>query len=52
VDDDGIVPHRRMPDDEPDTVDLAAMESTLERCLALVTALDADLAQRGHERQH
>jgi hypothetical protein len=50
VDDDGIVPHRRMPDDEPGTVDLATMEATLELCLDLATALDADLAQRAHER--
>jgi hypothetical protein len=51
VDDDGIVAHRRMPEDEPGTVDLAAMEAALELCLDLATALDADLAQRAHERQ-
>lgn len=51
MDDDGIVPHRRMPDDEPGTIDVGAMEATLEVCLALATALDADLAERAHERQ-
>jgi hypothetical protein len=51
VNDHGIAPRRRMPDDEPDTVDVAAMEAILELCLALATALDADLAKRAHERE-
>ena len=51
ADDDGIVPHGRMPDDEPGSIDVGAMEATLELCLALATALDADLAKRAHERQ-
>jgi hypothetical protein len=40
-----------MPGDEPGTVDVAAMEATLELCLTLATALDADLAKRAHERE-
>jgi hypothetical protein len=46
LDDDGIVPRRRGPDDTPDEIDRAAMDATLELCLALVTTLDEDLAKR------
>jgi hypothetical protein len=42
----GIAPLRRVSDDEPDTVDPKAMEATLELAVALVTALDEDLARR------
>jgi hypothetical protein len=40
-----------MPHDQPGTVDVAAMEATLELCLALAAALDADLAERRHGGQ-
>ena len=33
-------------DDEPDTLDPQAMEATVELCVALVAALDEDLARR------
>jgi hypothetical protein len=46
VDEDGIVPRRRGPDDTPDKIDRAAMDATLELCLALITTLDEDLAKR------
>jgi hypothetical protein len=46
LDEDGIVPRHRSPDDTPDKIDGRAMEATLELCLALVTALDEDLAKR------
>jgi hypothetical protein len=46
LDPDGTVPRRRAADDEPAALDPKAMRSTLELCVALVTALDADLAKR------
>lgn len=48
---DGTVPHRRGPEDVPDTLDAKAMDATLELCLGLVVALDEDLAKRGDESQ-
>lgn len=49
LDEHAIAPRRRAPGDEPGTVDVEAMGATLELCLALVTALDEDLAGRGQE---
>jgi hypothetical protein len=46
LDERGIAPHRRAADDEPGTVDAKSMEATLELCVAVVTALDEDLARR------
>jgi hypothetical protein len=46
LDGDGIVTTRRAAGDEPDKVDVDAMEATLALCVALVTALDEDLAKR------
>lgn len=46
LDGDGLVPRRRSAGDEPDALDRQAMETTQELCLALVKALDADLAKR------
>jgi hypothetical protein len=46
LDADGLVPRRRSADDEPAALDREAMEETRDLCLALVTALDADLAKR------
>src|SRR6185503_7241328 len=46
LDERGITPHRRAADDEPGTVDAKSMEATLELCVAVVTALDEDLARR------
>ncbi|MFL5889720.1 MAG: hypothetical protein ACJ76M_11620 [Solirubrobacteraceae bacterium] len=46
LDADGLVPRRRSADDVPDMLERKAMETTRELCLALVTALDADLAKR------
>jgi hypothetical protein len=46
LDERGIVPHRRAADDEPQTVDAKSMEATLELCVAVITALDEDLARR------
>ena len=48
LDERGITPHRRAADDEPGTVDAKSMEATLELCVAVVTALDEDLARREH----
>jgi len=41
----GLVPHAHQPADTPDTVDPAATDATLELALALVDAIDADLAR-------
>jgi hypothetical protein len=46
LDADGLVPRRRSADDEPAALDRNAMEETRDLCLALVRALDADLAKR------
>jgi hypothetical protein len=46
LDERGIAPRRRAADDEPGTVDAESMEATLELCVALITALDEDLARR------
>ena len=46
LDADGLVPRRRAADDEPAALDRKAMEATRQLCLALVKALDADLAKR------
>jgi hypothetical protein len=46
LDDRGIVPRRRGGDDQPHSIELEAMEATLAFCLALVAALDEDLAGR------
>jgi hypothetical protein len=43
---DGLVHRRRSADDEPEALDREAMEETRDLCLALVKALDADLAKR------
>lgn len=40
----GRVPHARTPQDAPERVEEQAMAATLEYCLALVDALDAELA--------
>jgi len=45
VDRGGLVPHAHQPADTPDTVDPAATDATLELALALVDAIDADLAR-------
>jgi hypothetical protein len=46
LDRDDLAPRARQASDTPDTVDPAAMRATLELCLALVRALDDDLAAR------
>jgi hypothetical protein len=50
LDPSGIVPRRRAADDDPDALDPKAMEATLALCVALVAALDEDLARREDER--
>jgi len=40
----GRVPHARTPKDAPERVEEQAMAATLEYCLALVDALDAELS--------
>src|SRR5829696_1709624 len=42
----GYVPGRHQPYDVPVTLDPAAMQATLEFCVALVDALDVDLGRR------
>ncbi len=47
LDENGLAPRSHQASDTADTVDSAAMDATLELALALVDALDADLAHRG-----
>jgi hypothetical protein len=47
VDDTGAVPRRGAADDTAEHLDPAALTATLQTCLALVRALDADLAPAG-----
>jgi hypothetical protein len=49
VDPSGIVPRRRAGDDEPAALDPKAMEAMVELCVALVVALDEDLARAENE---
>jgi hypothetical protein len=44
LDEHGIVPRHRTPQDTPDAVDPAALKAALQACVAIVDALDAELS--------
>jgi Peptidase family M28 len=49
LDDRGLVPRSHQAGDTPENLDPVAIDATLELALALVDAIDADLAQRSAE---